>query len=229
MKKNRMRGCIVLAVLLLVFSVISFAVPVPKTVIFWLAYVFGMFAILYQIYIFNKYYSNDGGAKSKFYGFPIVRIGIIYLAAQIAASLLEIVLQVFIPVWAVIIINVILAALAIAGCVAADAVRDEIIRQDAQLKKDVVTMRELQSLSEALVSQCSGHALQEKLRNLADEFKYSDPVTCNETQQMERDITMLLDELQKAIIENDDQSAETLCKRLSGSLEERNRICKLYK
>lgn len=229
MKKNSVRGYVVLAALLIVFSVISFVVPVPKTIIFWLAYVFGVFAILYQIYVFKVSFAEGGGAKSKFYGFPIVRIGIIYLIVQLIASLLEMIFQVFVPIWVVVIINVILGAMAVVGCIAADTMRDEIIRQDVQLKKDVSKMRALQSLSEALVSQCDEQALKAKLRSLADEFKYSDPVSCDETLQAEQDIAVLMDELHKSIIDNDNGSVETLCEKVSGCLSERNRICKLYK
>ena len=53
MSKNRLRGYITLAVLLAVFSVVAFAAPFSKTAVFWLAYVFGVIAIAYQIYVFQ--------------------------------------------------------------------------------------------------------------------------------------------------------------------------------
>ena len=90
MKKNAMRGCTVLAILLAVFCVIAFAVPFARTKGFWLGFGFGLFAILFQLYIFRSAETVNGSAKSRFYGFPVARIGVVYLAAQLAVSLAEI-------------------------------------------------------------------------------------------------------------------------------------------
>jgi glucosamine--fructose-6-phosphate aminotransferase (isomerizing) len=81
-----------------------------------------------------------------------------------------------IPTGAAVAVNVLLLALAVVGCITVDAMRDEIIRQDGALKKNVGNMRELQSLSAALVGQCGDEALKSMMQKLADEFRYSDPV-----------------------------------------------------
>ena len=48
MNKNATRGIIILAILLVVFSVIAFVIPFPKNTVFWIAYLCGVFAILFQ-------------------------------------------------------------------------------------------------------------------------------------------------------------------------------------
>lgn len=229
MSKNKVRGYITLAILLVVFSVIAFAAPFAKTVVFWLAYVFAVIAIAYQIYVFRISFSDEGDVKSKFYGFPIVRVGVIYLLAQLVISLIEMVLAVLLPVWVVVIMNVFPIAFAVVGCIAADIVRNEIARQDMQLKKDVSNMRALQSMSAALVGQCNDADLKETIQNVADEFKFSDPVSSEQTKDLEQELQSQMNEIQKAIVDGDSASARTLCGKILGSLAERNRICALNK
>lgn len=229
MSKNKVRGYVTLAVLLVVLSVIAFAAPFAKTAVFWLAYVFAGIAIVYQIYVFRISFSDEGDVKSKFYGFPIVRVGVIYLIVQLVFSLLEMAFAAIFPVWVAVIVNVFPIAFAVVGCIAADIVRDEIARQDGQLKKDVSNMRALQSMSAALVGQCNDVDLKETIQNVADEFKFSDPVSSEQTKDLEQELQSQMNEIQNAIVDGDSASVKILCGKILGSLAERNRICALNK
>lgn len=229
MKKNELRGYITLAIILVVYSVIAFAVPFEKTATFWIAYLFGVIAIAYQIYFFKIAFTGDGDVKSKFYGFPIAKIGVVYLVFQLLLSLVEICLAEIIPTWVGIIINILPVAVASVGCIAADAMRDEIARQDVQLKMDVSNMRRMQSFSATLMEQCSDASLKEELQKLADAFRYSDPVSSNETKELENDLNTSLNELQSVVSSGDVEGARTLCNKILSSLSERNRICALNK
>lgn len=229
MTKNGLRGYIALAIVFIVFSVIAFTAPFSITAPFWIAYIFGVIAIAYQIYVFKMSFAKGEGVKSKFYGFPIAKIGVVYLATQLVLSFVEMCLATFVPGWIVIIVNVISVAVAAIGCIAADAMRDEIVRQDVQLKKDVSNMRALQSLSSTLVGMCSDESLKSELQKLADEFKFSDPVLSEATKEIENDLDVQMKELQKALIDGDFESAKTFCSKLLDGLSERNRVCALNK
>lgn len=229
MSKNEKRGYAVLAVLLVVFSVYTFAVPFERTGIFWLAYVAGIVALLFQIYVFKLAFSGDGSAKSKFYGFPVLRVGIIYLAVQMIISMSEMGLAWLLPNWVAVLINVFPIAFAIIGCVVTETMRDEINKQDKTLSYDVNNMRALQSVSASLVGQCADGELKKAVQKLADEFKYSDPKSSESILDAENELKVQMDELKNAIIENDSDAAITLCKKISVNLAERNRICKINK
>ena len=228
MSKNATRGIITLAVLFVVFTVIAFVIPFPKTTVFWIAYLCGVFAILFQIYIFKSSFGNED-ARSRFYGFPIARLGIIYLVIQLIASIAEIALAKFIPAWIVIVINVLILAFALIGCITAETMRDEIAKQDGKLKKSVFNMRELQSISATLVDQCGDENLKKDLKKLADEFRYSDPLSSDKTKVLEADLQSRVSDLQQAIVDGDIEGAKALCSKISGCLKERNRICALSK
>ena len=227
MTKNTARGMILLAVVAAVFSLIAFVLPVEKTAVFWIAYGCGLVAVLFQLYIFKI--SFDGDAKSRFYGFPIARVGVYYLAAQLVLSLAEIQLASIIPLWGVVIVNALLLALAVIGCVTTDAMRDEIIRQDVQLKKDVSRMRELQSMAASMLAQCTDEDMKQTVKKIADELRFSDPVSSDATAELEEDMRSQMANIQQAITESDFDSAKTLCGKLLGSLMERNRICSINK
>lgn len=228
MKKNATRGIIIFAILLVVFSAIAFVIPFSKNGVFWIAYLCGIFAILFQIYIFKSSFGKED-ARSRFYGFPIARLGIYYLIVQLVISIAEIILAKVIPAWIVVIINLLILAFALIGCITTETMRDEIARQDAKLKKDVNNMRELQSISAALVDQCSDDGLKKELKKLADEFRYSDPISSEGTKVLEADLRSQIDDLQQAITDGDTENAKALCSKLANCLRERNRICSVNK
>ena len=131
--------------------------------------------------------------------------------------------------WIAAIVFVLLLAAAAVGVIAADAMRDEVERQDAQLKTDVATMRALQSRAAALVSRCENAELKADAQKLSDAFRYSDPVTNAATKDIEHELSACMDELERAVLDNDTESAKVLIKRAAAQLAERNRLCKLNK
>ena len=229
MTKNASRGLIVLAIVLAVFSLIAFAVPFAHTAVFWIAYGFGVLAILFQLYIFKTSFAGNGDAKSRFYGFPIARLGIYYLVAQLILSVIEMALAGLIPSWPVIIVNVLALAFALIGCITAETMRDEIVQQDNKLKKNVFTMRELQSLAASMVGQCGDEEMKDAVKKIADELRFSDPVSSDATAELEAEMRSQLADIQQAVVEGDAEGTKVLCGKMMGNLAERNRICSISK
>lgn len=228
--KNEIRFLIMIGLSLVAFNVIAFVVPFAKTAVFWIGYGFGMFAILVQILVMKLAFDGAESVRSKFYGFPIARIGVIYLIAQVLLSIGAMALGMFIPPWIPTVLFIVMLAAAAAGLVSADAVREEIERQDKKTVKNVSRMRSLQSKMNVLISQSDVVGeLKTELDKLADSIKYSDPVSSSATEQIEDELNFNIEELQKAIVDGDNASALTVCKKTSGILAERNRLCKLNK
>lgn len=229
MSKNQIRSCIILGVVLVCFCVVSLVVPFEKGAGFWIAFIFGVIAIGVQVYVFRVSDVANGNAKSRFFGFPILRIGMIYMVCQIALSFGEMALNQLIPAWGPVIVNIIILAIAVVGFISADSMRDEIVRQDEQVRKDVRSIRELQASSASLVGMNSNPALKKSLRDLADDFRYSDPVSSDATVNQENELKLLINEIQRAIVDGDDKAAADYCERTRRTLADRNRICKLNK
>ena len=228
MTKNTTRGILMLVIALTVFSVIAFVIPFPQNTVFWIAYICGIFAIIFQLYIFKSSF-DKADARSRFYGFPIARLGIYYLFVQLVVSIIEIALSKFLPTWVVILINALILAVALIGCITTETMRDEIAKQDAKLKANVSAMRELQSISATLPDLTSDKELKDALKKLADEFRYSDPLSSDKTELLETDLNSRISDLQQAITDGDAAGAIELCTKISGCLKERNRICAVSK
>lgn len=89
-------------------------------------------------------------------------------------------------------------------------------------------MRSLQSQANQLIGQTSGN-VQKSIEKFAENLRYSDPVSSEETAQAEADLLALVNDLQTAVVEADEASALTLCRKAEAVLAERNRLCKLGK
>lgn len=218
-----------LVLLFVVYTLIVLAAPFAKGRMFWLTYLFTAAAFGVQVYVFKLSFEKEAGAKSKFYGFPIARVGVSYLAVQIVLGLVFMVLAAVAPVWLALVLYLALLAATAVGIVATDSIRDEVERQDTQLKKDVATMRALQSKAAALPARCENAAARVALEKLADEFRYSDPVSAPTLVEMENNLTAALDELETAVVDSDNTAVLDFCKKISAALAERNRLCKLNK
>lgn len=230
MSKNKVRLIAFAAIALVVFNVIAFVIPIPKNAVFWVAYIFGMLAIAAQLLFMSIAFSGKNDIRSKFYGFPIARIGVIYGICQILLSFSAMALGAFIPVWIPVVVFIIIAAAAGVGLISVDMVRDEIEQLDKKLVKDVNNMRDLQSKINLIVSRVDcGEDLRSALAKLGEDIKYSDPVSNPATEKIENELLISIDELQKAVIDGEEAAALTLCRKISGTLAERNRLCKLNK
>ncbi len=228
-KKNMMRTLAVTVIVLVVFCVLAFGIPFVRGSVFWMAFVFTVIAILAQLYIAKKAFANGEGAQSKFYGFPIARIGFIYLVVQVVVALVCMALGFIVPAWLAAVLLVLVLAAAAIGLITTEGIRDEVERQDEVLKKNVTNMRALQSKAAAIAAQCEDEGTRKVLNALADKFRFSDPVSSDATAEAEAGLAALTDELQAAVLDRDAEAAVSLAGKLEAALAERNRLCRLNK
>ena len=229
LNEKEKKGVLVLVLLFVVYTLIVLAVPFAKGGMFWLTYLFTAAAFGVQVYVFKLSFEKEARAKSKFYGFPIARVGVLYLAVQIVLGMVFMALAAVAPVWLALVLYLALLAAAAVGVIATDSIRDEVERQDTQLKKDVATMRALQSKAAALPARCEDTTAKAALEKLAEEFRYSDPVSAPALADLETDMAAIMEELSAAVTDGDNAAVLALCKKISATLAERNRLCKLNK
>ncbi len=198
-------------------------------VLFWLSFVFTILALLAQLWVLKTSFAHGESVRSKFYGFPIARIGLIYLVVQLIVGFVCMALGAFLPVWVAIVLFVIILGAVAIGLIIVDAIRDEVERQDTVLQADVTAMRALQSKTASIAAQCQDAALKKVLISLAEQFRFSDPVSSADTAEAEAGLNELVDLLQSAVIEKDPDSALALVPRIEAALAERDHLCKLGK
>ena len=225
MKKDTVRWIIGLAVLLVLYILVAFLIPFVHTATFWVSFVFTLIAfgvVAASIYIA---FVKNPDAKSRFYGFPIAKIGALYGVVQLAAGLIFMALAAYVPAWIAVLVYAVALGAAVIGLVSADAVVEEIHKQDHKLKKETTMMRTLQSK----VNQMAAQSADAGIKALAEELRYSDPVSNDAIAEAEADLAAVVDELQAAYVEDDSEAVAKLCCKASALLAERNRLCKLNK
>ena len=225
MKKETMRAAVMAVAVFIAYNFAVFMIPCLKTPTFWISWVYTLLAFVIAGFAIYASLLKHPDAKRRFFGFPIAKIGFSYLVAQITIGGICMALGHITPWWVPTVFSAIMLALATIGLVSAETVVDEIQKQDDKLKKNVIFMRTLQSKINQMVVQSEYTAIKE----LANEFRYSDPVSSDAITDAEEALSVVVDELQNACVEGNNEAVAKLCHKASALLAERNRLCKLNK
>ena len=140
-------------------------------------------------------------------------------------SVVVMALSVLIPWWIPLVVYAVGLGAAVIGLIGAEAIVEEIETQDVKLKDNTAMMRALQSKISQLAAQSEDAAIQA----LAEEIRYSDPVSCEQIADAEADLVAVVDQLQAAYIDGEQEAMAQLCRKAMALLAERNRLCKLNK
>lgn len=225
MKKTTIHLGIVALLVLVAYNFAAFMIPWPKAATFWISWAYSLLSFGVAGYTVYTAIILKKDTKSRFYGFPIARIGVVYWVAQIVVGMVFMALDEIIVWWIPTVLFTIGLAVVAFGIVGAEIVVEEIEKQDVKLKRDVTLMRGLQSKVNQLAVQSENAAL----KALAEEFRYSDPVSTDAIAEAEADLAAAVDELQNAYVDGDNDAVAQLCRKTSAILAERNRLCKLNK
>ena len=227
LNQQQKRGLFAFAIILIVYIAITFIIPFKHGFLFWIGWIFGLIAILLQLVFIVVAAKGAASARSRFYGWPIVKIGLLYLIVQLVVSIAAMAFGFLpkCPAWPFALVSILLLAAAALGLIAADITRDEVVRQDHVLKTNTVSMRSLQSIGRIL----SDQSQDPELRLLVEELQYADPVSGSATEEIEKELSDQLTRIQQAIKEGHTHSIKDLCAQARDLLAERNRICRLNK
>ena len=228
-KANETRWWIGLGAAAVVYNVIAFALPFGKTAVFFLSWIFTMAAIAAQVYVIRTAFFKGEGVKSKLYGFPIARVGLLYLAVQVVLGLIFMALGTVVPLWLPLVLYVILMGAALIGLITTEGVREEVERQERKLVKDVSRMKKFRALADTLAREGQILEVKEPLKELAEAFRYSDPVSSEALREIEDTLGDDLAHLQDAVALLEKEKALELCRKTKKDLEARNQLCKLNK
>ena len=222
MKKNSTKGYVILVILFALVSIIAFAVPTAKTATFWIAYVFTAAAFAAQIIIWKTALGKEETLKSKFLGFPVVHIGIVYAVLQVIAFAVFMFVPTL-PTWSAIVVCSVIAGISAVCMISADAGRNEIERVEAKVQKKVFYIRELQADIELLADNESDATVKTALTQLAEKIRFSDPMSNEQIADLENKISIKAAEIKTAA------SKLEIITELNSLLDERNKKCEILK
>ena len=222
MNKNNMKAYIVLGIFFVLISIIAFAVPTEKTDAFWTAYAFTAFAFVAQIIIWRASFSKGEKLKSKFLGFPVAYIGIIYLILQTLAFFIFL-FAAGLPTWSAVVICAIITGISTICMVSTESIRGELERVEEKAAEKVFYIKSLQTDVELIAERESNPEIKKNLKALEEKIRFSDPMSDDGLKELEEKIAEKTDELKNS---NDKSKLIT---EISQLLSERNKKCKLLK
>jgi hypothetical protein len=221
MKKNSTKGYVILGILFALISIIAFAVPTVKTATFWIAYVFTAAAFAAQIIIWRTALGKET-LKSKFLGFPVVHIGIVYTVIQVIAFAVFMFVPTL-PTWSAIVVCSVIAGISAVCMISTDVGRNEIDRVEVKVQQKVFYIRELQADVELLADAETDADAKAVLTQLAEKIRFSDPMSHEQLVDLENKISAKVLELKTA------PNKVEIITELNSLLDERNKKCKIAK
>ena len=220
MKKNKAMAYAVLAIAFVLFNVISFAVPTTKTSTFWIAYAFSAVAFASQIAIWKFAFKGADNLKSKFFGIPLIIVGIIYLFVQIVAFAVFMALHLT-ESWIAIVVCTLILGISAICFIATETGRKEVSRVEENVEKKVFYIKSLQVDIEMLASTETDSDTKAALTKLAEKVCFSDPMSNTALFDLEGKIADKVRELKAAA------EKPAIITELNSLIDERNKKIKL--
>ena len=175
-------------------DIVAFALPTAKTTSFWVTYIFTFIAFAAQVLIWNIGFKDNTPLRSKFLGIPVIRVGYIYLVFQLIALAVLVAYPAF-PVWATIVINVLIVGISAICMITAEIGRDIVSSVEEKVQSKVSYIREIQTDIEIAAERESDSAIKQKILKLAEKVRYSDPISSDELSELEKKISDKVKEL----------------------------------
>ena len=134
-----------------------------------------------------------------------------------------------VPYWVALLVSVILLGAAAIGVIITDNTRDLVEEVDESVNVDTKNVTRFQIDIAGIDDVCENTEVKADLEKLNELFRFSDPVTNDETREVEESIKTMLAELKTIVADGSTDDINALIKRITNTLNERNRICKASK
>ena len=244
--KNKVRVFLVVGLIAVLFTLCYFLIPYPhkSTAVFVLMYIFTMLAILAQLYplylvlfhtsklessIYNV--GKMKNIKSIIYGIPFLRAGFIYAVSQLIITLIVTVVNcfLFIPVWIIIIIEAILIVIAIINFTIKHTAKETIEEVERESVAQTAYFDGFKADCAAFLAGFRYEPLYDKVKELCELVKYSDPVSSFALVEIEDEISKTFVVLKDLCYSEEYELVDKYLNKLIALVHERNIRCKRSK
>lgn len=212
-------------IVLAIYHVIIFVLPLERHKGYWVGYVFTVIAILLTsgVILFSL---GREGIKSKFYGTPLVVIAHIYFTIQIICGFAEMILPENFYKYEIL-VNFIILGLCLVGLISTEAGKGEVLRVEEKINKKVFYIKSLEYDVGNLLVKITDESTKKMVKELAETIKYSDPMSSPQLASIENRIENKFFELSENV--DDINAVKLFCGELQQLFVERNQKCKLLK
>ncbi len=226
MKKLNTHTLALGAAALIVYLAITFLVPFAKTTVFWIAFLctLGMFALAGAAFV--RSFRRDESLESKVLGWPIFKVALLALAVQLVLDIALKIIGAACPVWAAVLVEILVFALFFILMVVRDASREAVTASEKELPDNTRAMKALRLEARQLAASLQDEAARRAMERLAEEMQFADPVSGPATEEMEKALSGLLSQIRLA---DTPEGALELVDQAQKMLQRRNLTAKLGK
>ena len=233
MNKSFKRYLLVDSLFATLFILLSLLIPFTKLNVasFVIVFIFALVAFAVQPLVAYYCCKDNNTLKSKFYSWPILKVGFIYLFAQLIISILIYVLGAFffIKAWIPLLICLVLAILTMIGLISTKTYKDEVERIESAQKETIKLFKNIKIELEFIVDSNKEESIRKDLDDLVELVKYSDPVSSDATNEIEQNILENINNLKELLTNAKFVEAKNTIENLVNLVNKRNKICKLNK
>lgn len=200
-----------------------------KTNIFWLSY--GFFCLAFIIHFLSMFIflKKTDSIDKVFLGMPVVNISIYYLYIEAIAALYFMIYQLVTTFGVAFIVQLVILTIYLVMIIVAFSGTNHIKKIDEDIKNKTFNIKSNQTDVELLLDSCKDEQLKNKLNNLIDTIKYSDPMSNLQVSDIEENINSKLRELSTYVNNGDVENASTTCDNLTSLYKNRNAKIKISK
>lgn len=220
------------AIVLIVFNVITFAVPITVNVnkftpSYWIGYTFITLMFIAQLACSIVFFKQESKEK-RFLNVPIISLSYTALLVSMIVGTVAMAVP-FVPYWVGIIIDVLIVAFYAVAIISSKAAADTIENIDNKVKSQTLFVKSLTVDAESLLSRAKSVETKAIAKKVYEAIRYSDPMSNEALSSVEAQITIKFNEFSNAVIEDNKPLAEALGNELIILVNDRNKKCKLLK
>lgn len=222
---------VVYAIFFVLYMVVFLVLPFEKIAASWISFGFTLVAIAGSLAVTWYAFTRGETLMSKVYGYPVFRVGAIYLAAQLGTGIVICIFGTFlkVPYWVALLTALIYLGAAAIGVIATDNTRDLVEEAEEQGRVDIKKVTLFQLNINSIVQRCENKEVKKDLEKLNEQFRYSDPVSSEATEEIEEKLKVMLEELGTVTEKATTEEIKNYIRKVSNVLTERNQLCKANK
>ncbi len=225
MKKNSGFGFMGLGVVFVVFTAIVM-ILFEKDTTFWVSY--GIVALFFCMYALTLYTRAAKSGSNTFLGLSILIVGTWWVLIQMLASVVFMIIP-SMPVKTVIIEGIILFAVYLILYLSSLFSQRIIETDETRQKEKVAFIRALVIRLEGCLDRCNSVAARTEVTKLLEKVRYCDPMSDTRLSVLEQEISSKIDALSAGLEKTSDEEIGSMCQSIRLLVDERARMCMLYK
>ena len=219
----------ILGILAAIYNVIFFAVPWHREVSeisFWITYGCTWLALIFAGITVAVAFDKKN-LKSRIFGIPVHRVGYTVVLLQLVLDFVVMGVSCFYEIWWWIpaVVEILIFGFGIIAVIVRQTYRNFIDKVDDKRAKKAY-IEQLKAELDSLVESNTIETIKSDLEKLHETVKYTDPVSYKEAEDIEDQITVAFEELEKTITDDDVDKSKTLIAKISRLLKERKTILK---